>query len=93
MSGRAYNEGVTVRLKPDHERALEEMLASGRIASLEEAVACALEGFLEASKDKPIWEELQEIRDSIDPQAFDDLPADSSLEHDHYLYGTPKRRS
>ena len=83
---------MTVRLQPEHERKLEELLASGKFASMEEAVAQALGQFL-LSQEKPIWEELQDIRDSISADAFDDLPADASVKHDHYIYGTPKQSS
>ena len=84
---------MTVRLSPEHERALEELLASGRFGSMEEAVAQALTDFLSAPSmtKKPIWERIQEIRDSIDPHAFDSLPEDGASEVDHYIYGTPKR--
>jgi Arc/MetJ-type ribon-helix-helix transcriptional regulator len=82
---------MTVRLQPEHERALEELLASGKFASMEEAVAQAVEHYLESAQRKPIWEKLQEIRDSIDPHAFDGLPEDGASQIDHYIYGLPKR--
>jgi Arc/MetJ-type ribon-helix-helix transcriptional regulator len=40
---------------------------------------------------KPIWEVFQEIARSVPPETWDDLPADLSDQHDHYIYGTPKR--
>jgi Arc/MetJ-type ribon-helix-helix transcriptional regulator len=44
-----------------------------------------------ASADKPIWEVIEEENQSIPPEVWDALPADLSEQHDHYIYGTPKR--
>jgi hypothetical protein len=40
-----------------------------------------------AAKAKSVWQVLDEYTGKIDG------PEDWSLEHDHYLYGTPKRYS
>ena len=40
---------------------------------------------------KPIWEEIAEISARVPEEAWDDLPTDLSDQHDHYIYGTPKR--
>jgi hypothetical protein len=40
---------------------------------------------------KPIWEVIEEENRSIPPEVWDALPADLSEQHDHYIYGTPKR--
>ncbi len=44
-----------------------------------------------ALKHKPIWEVIEEENRSIPPEVWDTLPADLSEQHDHYIYGTPKR--
>lgn len=36
---------------------------------------------------------IEELVLDIPPQAFDILPTDSAVEHDHYIYGTPKKAS
>jgi Arc/MetJ-type ribon-helix-helix transcriptional regulator len=41
--------------------------------------------------DKPIWEVIEDENRSIPPEVWDSLPADLSEQHDHYIYGTPKR--
>jgi Arc/MetJ-type ribon-helix-helix transcriptional regulator len=41
--------------------------------------------------DKPIWEVIEDENRSIPPEVWDSLPADLSEQHDHYVYGTPKR--
>ena len=40
---------------------------------------------------KPIWEVIEEENLSIPTEVWDALPTDLSEQHDHYLYGTPKR--
>jgi Arc/MetJ-type ribon-helix-helix transcriptional regulator len=40
---------------------------------------------------KPVWERIQELTADIPDQEWDKLPADLSEQHDHYIYGTPKR--
>jgi Arc/MetJ-type ribon-helix-helix transcriptional regulator len=85
---------MTVQLQPEHERALEELLASGRYASKEEAVADALEQFLRTgleSEREPIWERLRKLGESAPEGTFDSLPKDGASQVDHYIYGTPKR--
>jgi hypothetical protein len=40
---------------------------------------------------RPIWEIIQEIGNQAPPGTWDDVPTDGSLNHDHYLYGAPKK--
>ena len=44
-----------------------------------------------ATAHKPIWEVIEEENRSIPPEVWDTLPTDLSEQHDHYIYGTPKR--
>ncbi len=44
-----------------------------------------------AQADNPIWEVIEEENRSIPPEVWAALPADLSEQHDHYIYGTPKR--
>lgn len=44
-----------------------------------------------AARPKPIWEIIEEENRSIPPEVWDDLPTDLAEQHDHYIYGTPKR--
>jgi len=41
---------------------------------------------------EPIWERIQKRMQSVPPEELEQLPADGAAEHDHYLYGTPKRK-
>ena len=40
---------------------------------------------------KPIWERILERSAAIPDEEWDKLPTDLAEQHDHYLYGTPKR--
>jgi Arc/MetJ-type ribon-helix-helix transcriptional regulator len=44
-----------------------------------------------APMDKPIWERILERTADIPEEEWDKLPTDLAEQHDHYLYGTPKR--
>jgi hypothetical protein len=39
----------------------------------------------------PIWERIAERMKAVPPDVFERLPHDGASEHDHYLYGSPKR--
>jgi predicted RecB family endonuclease len=38
-----------------------------------------------------LMEKLEELRAKLPKDAFEGYPTDGSLNHDHYLYGSPKR--
>lgn len=38
-----------------------------------------------------LWREIDEVVASVPEDAWDELPADGAANHDHYLYGAPKR--
>jgi hypothetical protein len=44
-----------------------------------------------AQQHKPVWERILERTAAIPDQEWDKLPTDLAEQHDHYLYGTPKR--
>lgn len=44
-----------------------------------------------ASRPKRIWEVAEELRKSVPDEEWDKLPVDGAEQHDHYIYGTPKR--
>lgn len=43
------------------------------------------------SKHKPIWEEILELTADVPDEEWDKLPVYGAEQHDHYIYGTPKR--
>lgn len=40
---------------------------------------------------RPIWEEIAEVMSQVPEEDLAALPTDLAEQHDHYLYGTPKR--
>lgn len=51
-----------------------------------------IEGLAEKKTPRPkLWEMMQECIKDVPPEDWDDVPTDGGLNHDHYLYGSPKR--
>ncbi len=46
----------------------------------------------ERNRHRPIWEVITELVDSLPPEVWDELPTDGAINHDHYLYGAPKKK-
>ncbi|MEP7273856.1 MAG: hypothetical protein ABI882_20315 [Acidobacteriota bacterium] len=46
-----------------------------------------------AKSTRGIWEEVEEISTRVPDEAWHDVPSDGSQQHDHYLYGAPKKNS
>jgi hypothetical protein len=91
---------MTIELTPELERlVLEKAVESGMDAS--SYVANLLREALGANglsepirRRKPISERFEEIREQAPAEvrkALDELPSDFAAEHDHYLYGAPKK--
>ena len=40
---------------------------------------------------RPIWEVITEISAEVPEEEWAKLPSDGSVNHDHYLYGAPKK--
>ena len=40
---------------------------------------------------RPIWEVITEIMQDVPDEVFDRLPRDGASQHDHYIYGWPKK--
>jgi hypothetical protein len=45
----------------------------------------------EIDTDIPIWESFTTFAQSLPPEVLDHLPTDGAVNHDHYLYGSPKQ--
>lgn len=43
--------------------------------------------------ERPIWEVITDMMKDVPDEIFDRLPKDGASEHDHYIYGTPKRNA
>ena len=40
---------------------------------------------------RDLWDDVDEYLMEVPPEVWDQIPSDSSDQHDHYLSGTPKR--
>ncbi len=97
---------MTIQLPEGREQFVRSLVADGRFASESDVLDEAL-GLLEqqerrraemqkstdrpAPVRKPIWEVIQKISATVPDEVWDTVPTDLAAEHDHYLYGTPKR--
>ncbi len=42
---------------------------------------------------KPIWDKISDIMKDLPKSELDKLPLDGAEQHDHYIYGIPKRET
>ena len=91
---------MQINLPANLERSLLVEVESGHFATVDEAIAEAVRLLLmttstgtepTAPDSKPIWEVFEEITASIPEEEWAKLPVDGAEQHDHYLYGVPKR--
>jgi hypothetical protein len=84
------------------ENVINAVVSSGRFASAGEMIERLVRDFARKqplpvrptpneAACKPIWEEVLEMTAAIPDEEFDKLPADGAEQHDHCIYGTPKR--
>jgi hypothetical protein len=45
------------------------------------------------STGRPIWEIFEQLSQQAPPDEWSKLPSDGAEQHDHYLYGAPKRKN
>ena len=96
---------MTINVSKDVENAINAAVQSGQFASADEMIDTLVHEYQQrhqhaqpvasqqttAQAHKPIWEVAAELRKSIPPEEWDKLPKDGARQHDHYIYGTPKR--
>jgi hypothetical protein len=46
----------------------------------------------ESAAERPLWEKIDELIQQVPDEEFARLPEDGSEQHDHYIYGLPKRQ-
>ena len=80
-----YEDGV---LKPARPLALAEH--EKVLVTVEPAESAKPPGRPDGS-DLPWWDEILALTRDLPPEAFEGLPTDGASQHDHYIYGTPKR--
>ena len=47
----------------------------------------------QSTETRPIWEIITELSAQVPMEEWEKLPSDGAEQHDHYLYGSPKRRN
>ena len=48
-------------------------------------------GALSPEQVRPIWEVFEDIMSDVPQEVVDALPTDAAEQHDHYIYGLPKK--
>lgn len=85
----AINALSSLKDLPDKE---QQNLAAGifELVALAKRKSASMEA--EKVQDKqPIWKIIDELGRGIPEEELSRLPKDGAAEHDHYIYGTPKR--
>ena len=79
---------LTIELTEEQTAALEAKAQAVGV-SAEEFARQVLARDLEA--EKPVWEIIADIMKDVPPEVMATLPKDGASQHDHYIYGWPKR--
>lgn len=97
---RNKNEILTALSKPDTTRVRIQgrglITKSGQlthISTIEKLTASPIEESLPEQTNRPIWEVIHEIMSDLPPEELATIPTDLSEEHDHYIYGLPKKKA
>ena len=102
QSGLSSNQGtlrmtVTIELSDEQAAALQEQAAVEGLSvavwlqRLAEQYAQTRASKTNGDPVRPIWDTITDRMKELPPEVFDRLPHDGASEHDHYLYGSPKR--
>ena len=68
-----------------------EEVATNIQATAKQYLEKPLKSEVSCSDHKPIWEVIEEIVADLPESVLEKLPVDGAEQHDHYIYGTPKR--
>jgi Arc/MetJ-type ribon-helix-helix transcriptional regulator len=98
---------MTIHVSKDVEIAINAAVQSGQFASAGEMIDTLVHEYQQRTRQqasppeaaqeaptaacKPIWERILERTAAIPDEEWDKLPVDGAEQHDHYIYGTPKR--
>jgi hypothetical protein len=64
-----------------------------RVLSMVEELLSEKEAMVGGVAVRPLWEIAEEISAQVPLEEWEKLPADGAEQHDHYLYGSPKRNN
>jgi predicted DNA-binding antitoxin AbrB/MazE fold protein len=84
---------MTQHLKAVYEHGVFRPLEPVRLEEHQEVILVleTAEDEVDAAETKPIWEVAEDLVRDIPTAALDSVPVDGAAQHDHYLYGAPKR--
>jgi Arc/MetJ-type ribon-helix-helix transcriptional regulator len=95
---------MTINVSKDVESSINAAVQSGQFASPDEMITKLVREYAQraqqppagaqqppAETSKPVWEEIQELTADVPDEVWDALPTDLAEQHDHYIYGTPRR--
>lgn len=89
-----------IDIAPETERIVREELHSGHFRSVDDLILSGVQAWRERNAAtatgpdldaRPISEVIAEIMADVPAEELSRLPKDGASEHDHYLYGWPKR--
>jgi Arc/MetJ-type ribon-helix-helix transcriptional regulator len=94
---------MTLSLPPDLDARIQQKVTEAGYQTPDEVIRKALDA-LDAKEQQeaplpvkkkhpttPVWQRFQNAARSIPEEELATLPSDGASEHDHYLYGVPKR--
>ena len=84
---------VVIELSPEREAALRPQAEAHGLSVQDWLLRLAEQQPDQESGAEPFWKIFTETIHTLPPEVFDDLPVDGASEHDHYLYGSPKRNT
>ena len=89
---------TTVQINiPDQQAAALKAYALARGLTVEQCVVQLVEQAAPFEQEpvrdpkRPIWEVIAERARALPPEVLERLPEDGASQHDHYIYGLPKR--
>ena len=83
---------------PDNQEATLKAKAQAQGVTAEQYAVQVLNRVLqdqesEGEAGEPFWKTFTRPLEALPDEAFEQLPTDGASEHDHYLYGAPKKNS
>ena len=76
---------------PDEQEAALKAKATAQGVSAEQYARWVLEQDLTSSQRRHISEVIRDNMRDVPPEILEQLPTDGASQHDHYIYGLPKR--
>ena len=82
---------LTLELPPEEEAALKAAAQAQGVTTEQWLERLVEERLQSAGQPEPFWKTFTCRMHALPADVFEHLPTDGASEHDHYLYGSPKR--